>query len=243
MSNETKIDLRKGLIAYRGYSFVLIMGVAGIVMLVVLGLIVKEVLNKREQLSIEKSNLNMVSTKVAEFKAVAESRAMQERNTIDMALPEEKPVFEVLTLLAEIARDTGVVITEYSASPGNVASASAGITQNRTVSSSRSIKTTPDAKKYEELKMIVSIEGDINTVNMFIKEVNTALPLMDVEEIKISTQRSGEKEERKFYGDLRLNVYWIQPIIQANRKQVNPAKITLDQEKALDQILTFRSAE
>jgi len=230
-------ELRRGLIAYRAYSFLVSVGV--VVVVGVLGSIwlvsqTGEDRRKLMELNEEKAELN---EKVVSFRALLSDNFELQEEMAEAALPKVKPVFEVLSILTEVAGDTSVVVKELSSSPGNVASGSSQVVGSAKSSSRPKSNVKVD---YEELDITLEISGNLQNVNDFLLELSQSLPLMDVEEIKISP-RYVEGEEDTFEGEFNLMVYWMpEETVKVSGKLDAPSMMSSSQKQAFEQISLFR---
>lgn len=99
------------------------------------------------------------------------------------ALPFEKDFGGILNALTDASVQAGISLDDYSFQVGNIASIS-GQQSNL-------------AKDLSSVKLKISVTGDINGINKFLKEINTKLPLSEV--IDVDGEFSSTTVTLQFY--------------------------------------------
>jgi hypothetical protein len=184
----------------------------------------------RSKISQQEDELAAVNKDLASLDKNKEDVLNMEKNMALYLLP-QKPVFEALNTISNIAKDNGVLVEELSSSPGKMATESAklaapkadpvaksvaagssgSLLSKQNLSSSSIANTPPDpasAKRIQQFIITLKIEGTFDGIHEFIKSIGKDKPLVNISELRISTKGKNDLGD-KFSGELDIIVYWM----------------------------------
>lgn len=149
---------------------------------------------------------------------------------INAALPDHKPLTELLTTLSGVAQTAGVGVTRVNLNPGLISTQSAQATTVAPVSSS----SIPGV---DIMKIEISVEGSFEQINNFLLAVDRMSPLVIVNVFELR-EAGGETDTSVFDATLTLDTYFYTNSVAATIGQELPP---MDETSlaALQQLATF----
>jgi Tfp pilus assembly protein PilO len=168
----------------------------------------------------DKQKIASLEAKVSELKSLNEFELSEKSEVLLSAIPSEKNVVGVMISIEKTAEENGVQIGSISVSPGEIA--------------------TQSAKKVtlEEMGFEMKIKGDIEKFIAYLKAVSETLPLMNVQNIKISLV-----DNRQANVGCVLKGYFAGLPVSLGRIDAPVAKLSSKDETLLGQIRQFRLYE
>ncbi len=224
-------EIRHLLVSYRDFFGVAVLLLMGVVLIFGGYISVKGIFGEHQNLNKAEKELEVLEDEVLAFETLKSKDLEAMTEVVDKALPSEKPVFDVLTLVSELASETGVSVSQLSSNPGELATGSARLDQQKNNSNK-----AKNAKEYSELQVTLEVDGSFQGLNEFILGLNELLPLIDLKEVRISLLG---REEQQFSGEVDLSVYWM----DLSDSQINtskPSKVGSDMEEAYEKIVRYR---
>jgi len=141
---------------------------------------------------------------------------------VNEVLPSHKPVLELLTSLNGAAAGSGVVVTDFVLSPGEIATDSTKVQVN----------TRKSKGKYDVLKLELNVTGPLKQVEEFMTLIERISPITSITDITLSrnnTIKDGESEISA-KADLSLSTYFFTQPINAAIEAPLPQIGTKEQE-------------
>ena len=157
----------------------------------------------RSSVSLEEKALEKLNRELAAINQLTIPEVDKINQAASKALPSEKPVFEALQALQEIAQEEGVVVSELLTQPGSLATDSGRIS-GKTSSKAQKAKS----ELFEKLKVTMEISGDKNEIEGFVERLVNLAPLVDLAEFRVRASQNPVKDELILRGELDLVVYW-----------------------------------
>lgn len=155
-------------------------------------------------------SMDEVNQRLARLDELSRGELQTMKSVIDQALPAQKPVFETLTAVRAISQEVGVVITDLSSRPGNLASESANLRQVVSAQGRQNRATQRNTPLYEKINVTLEVEGTFNQLNEFFKRLVTITPLMDLDTVRVSSRGIAASDPNtKFSSEVDLAVYWM----------------------------------
>lgn len=140
--------------------------------------------------------------KVTQIGMLDQPRIDELHGLMSLALPPQKPYYEMLLSLKKNAQDTGVALGDFSIAPGSLATESAQTTKV----SSTGLVTLPTS---------LSVQGTTEQVTNFVIGLQNSLPLIKITGITISgDNRQTELDSRQAQIDFII-AYLIDPPIKS----------------------------
>lgn len=157
---------------------------------------------KSEQAVVEK--LRRKSIELEQIKTLPE---FAQADVVNEVLPSHKPVLELLTSLNNAAVTSQVVISDFTISPGEIA----------TDSTKAQIKTKKSSGNFDVLKLDLSVSGPLGNVEKFMTLIERISPITTITNLSLSRRIAGseEAEEVEAKADLSLSTYFFTQSIKA----------------------------
>lgn len=152
------------------------------------------ILNKTKTKSAE---LDSLTAKVSILSKLDPAVLKDRVEVLDAALPPRKDVLLYLTAIDGLSRELGLTFGGLSLTPGEITEASSAATAKKTK------KVAPGVQSLDtEIKM----RGNQDGIYAFLRAIETVLPLMQIEDIKVSILA-----EDQYALSLTLAMLWAQP--------------------------------
>lgn len=122
-----------------------------------------------------KAQREQVQKKLDDLTAIEQAPEFKYESLVNTALPDRKPLLELIQSLSVVSRETGVVIDRFELTPGSLASESATSTQG-------------PANRSDFLSVEFSISGTFNQVNDFLRRIEEVTPFSTIVALSIGSE-------------------------------------------------------
>lgn len=196
---------------------------------------------KRAEFADEQQKLASLEKKVSLLSNIESLSAYGEREKINTLLPSNKPLLSVIQRLELISAETGVIVSGFVVSPGDISTGSAEVK-----------KKSSDAKDQtaEKLDLQLNITGRMSNINGFLSAIETMTPLTDLTAISLAavqrrqdlTPQDQALENTDPIFEARLSVssyYFAKSVVQSRVDQALPDINQFD-ESVLTQLQQYR---
>lgn len=209
---------------------------------IVIGVIIPQIqriLEIQALIAKERKVVAALERKALELEGLPSSTILTRSNRIDLALPSQKPLLQLLTSLNEVGAQTGVVFDEISLSPGAISTESA--TLKSAISSGRpAASTRARSGPYEELSVNIVVRGTLNQVNAFIRQTEQTTPVSTVTSLALQKIGNSTEVDPQFESEIIVTTYYFTQSISAAIEAELP-KVTAQEEAVITQLDTFIS--
>lgn len=193
--------------------------VLGSVLMVMVGIWpqIQKIFELRAEWQSEQESLARLQNKVQALERADTLQLVDQADEIDELLPSKKPLLEMLSSLSQAADEAQVTFTDIEVRPGEISTESAQPAETTTRRRSSGSTQNQTKKKFEQLDLNLTIEGELNQVSLFIERIELLAPLINVTSISLSEQRQTQDTDTlPFEAELTLTVYYFtQPIAAA----------------------------
>lgn len=184
---------------------------------------------RSELLAVEQTNESL-ENRVIKLRSLQEGELSQIETVVNAALPNEKPIFNALRAVNDLADETGIFLSELESSPGSVASSSGKVLVNPQASSRNNAL-------FERINIDLEIKGELSAINDFLDSILQVSPLMELKTVRISFGNA-QGEEKLFSSEIELEIYW-KPPKQSSNSKISPTSQIQDlSEKQIEIIET-----
>ncbi|MEI8232862.1 MAG: hypothetical protein WCG44_03905 [bacterium] len=167
--------------------------------------------------------LDSLTTKVAILSKL-DANVLKERvEVLDAALPPRKDVLLYLTSIDGLSKELGLTFGGLSLSPGDITEAT-GSAAKRTVKVGGGVQS---------LETQIKMSGGQDSIYSFLRTVETVLPLMQIQDIKVSIL-----EDNQFALSLTLAMLWAEPATMDVKGPVT--LFGAEEDKYFSQLLEYR---
>ncbi len=170
--------------------------------------------NKQEQLK----------KKLDDLLEIEKAPAFKYESLVNAALPDRKPLLELIQSLSVVSRETGVIINRFELSPGLVASDSAGLAQTVNGAAALSVE--------------YAISGTFDQVNDFLKRLEEVTPFSTIVDLNIGSEiTAAEGSGDNFSASITSETYFFVGSVTTGQSTALP-RLTDEAElvlQALDQ--------
>ncbi len=179
LNYKTFLVNRKSLAVAMGLS-------AAAAMLVIFAIIpqFQETLDLYSQLTNEKPKLEKLQKKLVELDNIQFSPEFSQEAIVDAALPSKKPLLELLTSLNTIAEADRVSITEFTLSPGLIATSEAEIQADA--------KKSANTDGVDSIDLEMTVAGTFDDVGKFMLDLEKISPFTTIVQLGLSSRASGD---------------------------------------------------
>lgn len=202
----------------------------------------------RNDLAKSRARLEELNQRVSSLQTLRDGDLGEMQDVVEQALPSEKPVFELLTSLSNLAVQSGVRITDLQTSPGSIATDAARL---RPAAGASSANLTPSQQAalaqrnrnrpaYESLKVTLVADGQFEALNGFLLSLGNLLPLVDLAEVRLAPTGPVRDGVRNFSGELDLLVYWMPYPELSDTQKIEAARLSQSQRDAFEAISTYQ---
>lgn len=180
-----------------------------------------EVIKTQGKLKEQKKLLSQLTTKVASLEGLDEAGLITRSDWLLKILPVEKNIDTFLVDFKNLSSQSGVRLTEVSASPGEMATASG---------QSKSKEDLP-SESYG-----IVIEASLDQLKAFIQNVEKSAPLLRVDEVSFSQQQGGVQS-----ATLKLLSYYL-PLPEKLGELESPLiEITAEENQTFQKLSSFEA--
>lgn len=178
MKKRQELNYRIILSTRRALVYAVGIGLGAVVLILALLIPqVQEVLDLNAQIRKEEPRTEQLRDKLAALESIVATAEYQQVAVVEDALPSNKPLLELLMSLNTVAQQTGVTVTNFSLSPGLVASDSATL---------QAQLKQRNANGYDSLKLDLAISGTFAQIQDFLLQIEQISPFTTVISMNIS---------------------------------------------------------
>ncbi|HYD34546.1 MAG TPA: hypothetical protein VD999_00605 [Vitreimonas sp.] len=245
LTNQPQLSLRYLTTTRRFLLFAV--GLAGISVLLFLMVIIPQVQSSLAVWNVMSKEQNMVdqlNKKVTELQQISFSPSYAKADKVNAILPSKKPLLELLTNLNGVIQDSGVVVTNIELSPGSIASESSGTSSAPSAVARNRKKTSTVAREYDELDVLLTTEGSLAEINVFLESVEKITPASTVTSLSLSKPlRPGKSAAESVYeAELLITSFYFTKSVSAALEAPLPP-LGAAEEKVLQEVDTFVFSE
>lgn len=197
-------------------------GLMGVVMLTAVAMPqFNKILSTQAKLTQEKKTLGQLQNKAQALNESQTLDLVNEAQLINSALPSHKPLLELMTSLNFVASWAQVSITDIQLSPGEISTDSAKTAESAKVVKTTSTKSKKVAlKNYKNLDVDLTVEGSLDKVNLFLKNLENTVPFSTVtqftlSEIKGRATSDTNPDVKNYRAELTISTYYFTQSINA----------------------------
>jgi Tfp pilus assembly protein PilO len=144
-------------------------------------------LDTRQTLSTEQAKIRQLNTKAQELEQLKFSPEFAQAEEINRVLPSHKPLLELLNNLNNVAGESGVSITEFEVSPGEIASDSTQVSETDAPVRRRNTD-------YDQLDLELTIVGELGQVKNFMELIERVSPLTTITSLTIDRRIQNQQQ-------------------------------------------------
>ena len=187
------------------------------------------VIEQRETLKKDVTQLEGISRKLNELKQIRLSDQFKQKDKVDEVLPSRKPVLELLTSLHQAMQQANVSVAALKINPGEITDEpSAELIAEGGAASKPAAQTTKSkasTKGYSQLQMELKVRGDNDSLDEFLTLIERAAPFTSVVELSIRDTRIGRGETAQTIAEAEmiLQTYYYTQTITTNIDDALPA--------------------
>lgn len=161
-----------------------------------------------ENLKVMNQDLEKAEKKIAQVDRIDSLEIGVYDSLFTKALPKQKPYFEVMVLLQQLAMQTGVVVGDFELNPGQLGSGSAQMTEQ-------------DNAGYVQLETKLNLTGNSEQLSNFLVKLHNATPLLIVDEISISNDAANDATSQRG-AQIALKILYSQETNKVNAVGLEP---------------------
>ncbi len=158
-----------------------------------------------------------------------------QQESIDAALPSNKPLAELLTILSSEAQSAAVSVTKVNLTPGLISTSSAKIKPSET-------DTTSPVEGVQPLKIEITILGTFAQVDSFLNRLDAVAPVVLVTNLRLSEQGKDASQlnssASNFSATLTLDTYYFTRAVASAVEQELP-DVSAQDQNLLAEIASF----
>lgn len=198
----------------RDYLPALVLAGLSLVLIVIGGGFIFSYFDKRSEYQALQSDIEDLEFRISKLNALREGELANLQDIVLEALPPQKPVFNSLKAINDLALEANITLSELESRPGSVATASSKIIVNPQSTSERT-------RSYERLNIDLAIEGQLNAINFFLDQLVVSAPLMELKTVRITSDSiSPDPSLQVFSSEIELEIYW-KPIPPTDTTKIN----------------------
>jgi len=186
----------------------------------------------RAENELEKNRLMVMTTKASYLQDLDQNQLGKRVRELEQVFPSKKPALELLNSLSSLAQEDGVQLSAVTLKPGKLVEESPA---------QETTKASTGGGQMQSFLLDFSVNGEVEKVNGFIKDLERTAPLTKIEDLTIAIQGSREKEQNL---NLRLGLS-VRVYYQSLPKTIPPIEapivhLTSEEEVILDQLSLFK---
>lgn len=167
-----------------------------------------------------KAQREQVQKKLDDLTAIEQAPEFQYESLVDTALPDRKPLLELIQSLSVVSRETGVVIDRFELTPGSLASESA-------------VSKEGSAGRADSLSVEFSIGGTFNQVNDFLRRIEEVTPFSTIVALSIGSEITDiDQATDLFTADITSETYFFTGSVTSGESDALP-RLSAEAEKIL----------
>lgn len=160
-----------------------------------------------------------LQSKLNDLLEIEKAPAFKYESLVNTALPDRKPLLELIQSLSVVSRETGVIINRFELSPGLVASDSA--------------EQTATANGAAALSVEFAIAGTFAQVNDFLRRLEEVTPFSTIVNLNIGSEITGADDTNdNFVANITSETYFFAGSVATGQSTSLP-RLTNDAEQVL----------
>lgn len=174
----------------------------------------QKIFETQAKLQKETTRLNKLKQKLSELDSITYEPAFGQVAFISETLPSKKPLLELLTSLYAVTQKSGVVVDDFSISPGLVATTAAELSQ----------ASKTQTAGYDTLELKLSVTGSFEQLQDFILLTETVTPFTTITSFGLNASfgETTVDEKDKFSATLVTNTFFFTKPISVSLEQALP---------------------
>lgn len=166
---------------YSASVFFLVIAACSILLVIVIIPQFNNYLSIRQEVAAKQDQIRIMNENIAFINRMDKSTITSQLKSATQALPAEKDFAGILNAIADASIRSGVSVSDFSFSVGDISSRSAINTSNPVpVGNSSPGSVASLGNIAPSVNLMLTIDGNIDSVKLFIKEISEKLPLSDV---------------------------------------------------------------
>lgn len=166
----------------------------------------------------EQPKLEKIQSKLASLQNIDSLTEYEQADTVNAALPSNKPLLEFLTSLNSVAIASNIAISDFALSPGSIATDSADATSTK--------KTGP----VDTLDLELEIKGTFDEVQQFLLDIEKISPFTTITQLSLGKGATAADRESNRVIDAKLSTstYFFTQSIKATVDAPLPTLTAID---------------
>jgi len=210
-------------------------GLAAVLVVFLLGVPqLQKTFEARAKLQKEAARLTKLKQKLSELDGITYEPAFEQVAFISETLPSKKPLLELLTSLYVVTQNSGVIVDDFSVSPGLVATTAAEL--------SKASKTQKAG--YDTMELTLAITGSFDQIQDFILLTETVTPFTTITSFGLNAsfgETTGDEKD-VFTAELVTNTFFFTQPISVSLEQALP-KLTEEDYIVLSELSSYERIE
>lgn len=209
---------------------------AVIVVLVALVPSVRQIFEIQKKITTQQVRANKLRQKVGDLENIEAREAYQYTEAVNSVLPSKKPLLELLTSLNMVAVRNGVVFTDLSLTPGEIATDAAELA----AINKAKINAARANAGYDAMDVALSVEGSFGSIKSFLDEIEKIAPLSTINSISLSSSNRGVtvSDQDLVSAELMIQIHYFTKPISVALEQPLPT-VGVEQNNVLNEIQTY----
>ncbi|MCA9369956.1 MAG: type 4a pilus biogenesis protein PilO [Pseudomonadales bacterium] len=185
----------KLLLSRRRYLFTAVALLAGSALLIFVVAIPQANMayEKQQQTTALRKEIAVLEKKRDQLQLV-QQQTQEQSEVADAALPSKKPLLELLSSLRSAANQSGVTLSTFEVSPGELATASA------------QTKRSSQVEDYDALDLYVELEGDFTSIQSFLQIIEQFAPFTSFTKVTLQKKSNDQTANFRSAGVLRAEL-------------------------------------
>lgn len=200
---------------------------------------VQQIMELRSDLRTENEQLTRLQNKLNSLTDGETLQLVSQENQINSLLPSKKPLLEMMQSLSLVADETRVSLASIEVAPGEISTGSAEVAAG---SSRRRSQTSGNAEPYRDLDLSLVVEGELDQINAFIRQLELTAPITNVTSISLTDRQQNQADDQPFSAEMTITSYYFtQPLAAAIESPLPP--LSVEDTEFLNQISSFSFPE
>jgi Tfp pilus assembly protein PilO len=205
---------------------------------------IESISNLNKDLNKEQESLLKLRQKTADLENIKSQELFSYVDEVDKVLPSTKPLLELLSALNVVASNNGVIFTNLSLSPGEIASESAEFLSQAKSSSKRKQQVSKAAATgFDTIDVELQVSGQFSQVQQFFTDIERVAPLITITSLSLGVQSDDIiKSTDLVQADLIVSVYHFTQQVSSALESALP-KIDSKERKIIEEISQYYYAQ
>lgn len=214
-------------------------GVSLLAVIVVLAALVpsvRQIFEIQKKITAQQARASKLRQKVGDLENIEAREAYQYTEAVNSVLPSKKPLLELLTSLNMVAVRNGVVFTDLSLTPGEIATDAAELA----AINKAKINAARANAGYDAMDVALSVEGSFGSIKSFLDEIEKIAPLSTINSISLSSSNRGVtvSDQDLVSAELMIQIHYFTKPISVALEQPLPT-VGVEHNNVLNEIQTY----